>query len=97
MYNEDDWMNFRADAIEYVTQREVTLLKDWMTDIGYKYPIGYYRNISKRTMEIYSTRIGLLIGKAGVNVTKLEEMLKKEFHGKWKVKFIEIRGGFIGI
>ena len=46
-------------------------------------------------MEIYSTRVGVLIGKAGVNVDLLKEMLTDEFRGEWKVKFIEIRGGFV--
>ena len=97
MYDENEWMNFRAEAYEFNKNREETLLKEWMSNIDYKEPIGYYRNISQRTMEIYSTRIGALIGKAGTNVDKLEQMLSEEFRGDWKVRFVEIRGGFIGI
>ena len=55
------------------------------------------RSAWKKEMEIYSTRIGVLVGKAGVNVDKLEKMLSEEFKGKWKVKFVEIRGGFVNV
>lgn len=96
MYDED-WIHFRGEALEFNRNREETLLKAWLNEIGYKEPIGYYRNHSKRTMEIYSTRIGSLIGRAGSNVTKLKNMMEKEFHGKWEVEFFEIRGGFIGL
>ena len=99
MYDENDWLNFRAEAIEFNKNREETLLKKWLNEISYKYeePIGYYRNSWKKEMEIYSTRVGQLIGKAGVNVDKLEKMLSEEFRGKWKVKFFEIRGGFVNM
>lgn len=97
MYDENDWMNFRAEAIEFNKNREETLLKEWLNEIGYTEPVGYYRSAWKKEMEIYSTRIGALIGKAGVNVDKLEKMLSEEFRGKWKVKFFEIRGGFVNM
>lgn len=97
MYDENDWMNFRAEAIEFNKNSEATLLKEWLNEIGYTEQVGYYRNICKKEMEIYSTRIGALIGKAGVNVDKLEKMLSEEFRGKWKVKFVEIRGGFVNV
>lgn len=97
MYDENDWMNLRAEAIEFNKNREETLLKKWLNEIGYTELVGYYRNAWKKEMEIYSTRIGALVGKAGVNVDKLEKMLSEEFKGKWKVKFVEIRGGFVRI
>ena len=97
MYDENDWMNFRAEAIEFNKNREETLLKEWLNEIGYTEPVGYHRNICKKEMEIYSTRPGVLIGKAGVNVDKLEKMLSEEFKGKWKVKCVEIRGGFVNV
>lgn len=46
-------------------------------------------------MEIHTIRPGVLIGRAGVNVEKFEKILSDEFGGEWKVKFIEIRGGFV--
>lgn len=97
MCDELDWMRFREEAHKFNKNREETLLKKWLDNIGYKEPIGYYRDIVNKTMEIYSTRIGILIGKAGTNVDKLKEILTEEFRGEWKVKFVEIRGGFVNV
>lgn len=97
MYDEDGWLAFRADALEYMRNKEETLIKNWLNSICYKETVGYYRNSATKTMEIYSTRPGILIGKAGCHVEQLREMLTNEFHGEWKVKFIEIRGGFVNI
>lgn len=96
---DEDWENFRAEAHRYAKEREETLLKNWLDKIGYKdkEPIGYFRNVCNNTMEIYSRRVGVLIGRAGINVDELKKMLSEEFHGEWRVKFIEIRGGFVTI
>ena len=94
---ENDWENFRAEAHAYMKDKEETIIKKWLTDIKYTEPVGYYRNISEKVMEIYATRPGLLIGKAGVDVEKFRKMLNVEFGGEWKVKFVEIRGGFLQI
>lgn len=77
--------------------KEEAVIKKWLDEIGYKGPVGYYRKISDREMEIYTTRPGPLIGKAGVNVEKFKKMLSDEFRGEWKVKFVEIRGGFVNV
>lgn len=95
--DEDEFQILRGEALEYMKNLEESMLKRWLFEIGYNEPIGYYRNISSRTMEIYATRPGLLIGRAGVDVDKLKRMLTDEFHGEWKVKFIEIKGGIIDI
>ena len=97
MYNDKTWEEFRAMVLADVKEREEILLKKWLADIGYKGIIGYYRNAGMKTMEIYATDIGVLIGKTGVSINKLEKMLTAEFHGIWEIKFIEIRGGFINI
>lgn len=97
MFEELDWMLFREKAYKFNKNREESLLKRWLDNIGYKEPIGYYRDIVNRTMKIYSTRIGLLIGRGGTNTDNLKEMLTDEFKGEWKVEFIEIRGGFVNI
>ena len=96
---DEDWEEFRAEAHAYMKEKEETLIKNWLDKIGYKSkePIGYYRDAYKRTMEIYSTSRGKLIGRAGVNADELKKMMKEEFRGEWKVKFVEIRGGFVGI
>ena len=94
-----DWEELRAEAYAFMKDKEESLIKKWLDKIGYKgkEPVGYYRNSWKHEMEIYSTRVGQLIGKAGVNVDLLKKILKDEFRGEWKVKFIEIRGGFVNM
>ena len=93
------WEELRAEARAFMKEKEETLLKKWLNKIGYKdkEPIGYYRNERNKTMEIYSTRPGVLIGKAGICVDELKKMLADEFRGEWKVKFVEIRGGFVNM
>lgn len=93
--NNKSWEKFRGDCLVYAKEREETVLKKWLNEIGYAEPIGYYRGISDKVMEIYTIRPGVLIGRAGVNVEKFEKILSNEFGGEWKVKFIEIRGGFV--
>ena len=96
---DEDWEEFRAEVHAFMKDKEESLIKKWLEKIGYTYeePVGYYRNSWKNEMEIYSTRVGQLIGKEGVNVDLLEKMLKDEFRGEWKVKFVEVRGGFVQI
>ena len=47
-------------------------------------------------MEIYTKHPGVLIGKYGKDVKEFQDMLDEEYRGHWKVKFIEVRGGFMG-
>ena len=96
---DEDWENLRAEAHRYMKEKEENLLKNWLDKIGYKdkEPIGYFRNVCNNTMEIYSRRVGALIGRAGINVDELKKMLSDEFHGEWQIKFVEIRGGFVTI
>ena len=96
---DEGWEAFRAEVHAFMKDKEESLIKKWLEKIGYTYkePVGYYRNSWKNEMEIYSTRVGQLIGKAGVNVDLLEKMLKDEFRGEWKVKFVEVCGGFVQI
>lgn len=95
--DEDSFQVFRGEALEYMKNLKESILKKWLTEIGYKEPIGYDINISNKTLEIYATRPGLLIGKAGTGVDKIKKMLSDEFRGEWHVKFTEIRGGIISI
>lgn len=94
MYDES-WEVTRSEVHAFMKDKEETVIKKWLNEIGYTEPVGYYRNIFNREMEIYTTRPGVLIGKAGVNVEKFKKMLSDEFYGEWKVKFVEIRGGFV--
>ena len=97
MHNEEAWQNFRSEALEYMSNKEKSVIKKWLDKIGYTDPVGYYRDSLNKTMIIYAQRIGCLIGKAGINVIDFEKMLSEEFYGEWKVSFVEIRGGFVNV
>lgn len=88
---------YRGSALKELRDVEESLIKKWLNKIGYKEPVGYYRNPCTKELEIYTTRPGILIGKAGTNVKELKKMLSEEFFGEWKVKFVEIRGGFVNV
>lgn len=96
-YDEEAWQEFRGECLTYVKNWERSVVEKWLNQIGYKEPVGYFRNRFTREMEIYTTRPGVLIGKAGATVKQFEKMLSEEFHGEWKVRFIEIRGGFANV
>lgn len=96
-YAEMAWQKVREEALAFNEDIEKSLIKKWLNEINYTEPIGYFRNSWKREMEIYATRPGLLIGKAGAHINKLKIMLTEEFGGEWEIKLIEIRGGFVGI
>ena len=96
-HDEDAWNEFRSTMLNEAIYEEECILKGWLDRIGYDDPIGYYRNSWDSTMEIYARKIGSLIGKAGVHVQELEEILFKRYGVRYKVKFIEIRGGFINV
>ena len=81
----------------YTKNRIETVLKNWLDKLGRTDPIGYYLNYSDHTLEIYTTIPGKLIGRAGVNVDDLKQMMVDEYHSNWNVRFIEIRGGFLNV
>lgn len=99
MFDDEAWQRMREEALEFMRNKEETLLKTWLENIGYKRkePIGYYLSYYHRTMEIYTTRPGILIGRAGIHVEQLKKMLSDDFYGEWNVKFIEISGGFVNV
>lgn len=97
MYD-DSWEDFRESMLEYSKNRLETLIKVWLNDIGLgNITLGYYMDVYNEILEIYTTNPGWLIGASGVNVQKLEKTLLEEYHRNYKVKFIEIRGGFLSI
>ena len=99
--DEDEWLKFRGEALEYAHNKQEALVKKWLDNIGYtkryKEPIGYYLNYLHQTMEIYAFRPAVLVGVEGVHLAELKKMLSEEYNGKWNVKFIEVRGGFITV
>lgn len=96
-YDEDSWQKFREESIVYAENRQQTVLTEWLDKIGYTEPIGYYLDTYHNVMEIYATRIGVLVGKGGINVEELTKMLFEEYGRKFEVKFVEIRGGFVNV
>lgn len=96
-YDEESWQQFRGECLRIAREREEAVIEKWLKQISYKEPVGYYRNSLDHEMEIYTTRPGVLIGKAGTTIREFEMMLSEEFHGEWKVKLIEIRGGFANL
>ena len=97
MYSYESWEKFRGEYLEYMRNKEDTLVKKWLYSINYTEPVGYHINIGRQEIEIYATKVGVLIGRAGVGVDKLKEILSEEFNGEWNVKFIEIRGSFVNV
>ena len=93
--NMKSWEEARIDAIASIRKREDDIMRNWISELGYKDAIGYFFNYSDKTLEIYATRPGVLIGKAGVNINKLRDVLKEEFVKEWSIKFVEIRGSMI--
>lgn len=93
--SDDDWTDFRESMFKEAKEREESIIKRWLSKIGCKDTVGYYCNIIDRTMTIYTTSPGRLIGKHGLNVEEFKIMLSEEFGGEWRVLFIEIRGGFV--
>lgn len=95
-YEEDEWMEFRAQCNELVHNEHKKLIEDWCAECKVTTPVGYY-NDHKGTLTIYTDSPGYLIGYKGEKISKFEETLSKEFHKPYKVKFVEVRGGFVNI
>ena len=94
---DEEFQEFRARALNLARKTEEIVMTKWLTEIGYNHndPVGYFRNYNTMEMEIYTTCPGQLIGRAGVGVDKLKKLMLEEFFAEWKVKFIEVRGGFV--
>lgn len=91
------WEDFRAKMQRLVKDEEESVLKNWLSEIGYTEPVGYHRDLSDVEFILYTTKVGCLIGKAGVNIRRFETMLSEKYGGEWKVKVFEIRGGFVNV
>lgn len=95
-YDEDEWMEFRAQCLEFEYNRHKEIIEKWCKECNVTTPVGYdddYRG----TLTIYTNRPGYLIGKGGEKVRKFEEAYSKEFRKPYKVKFVEIRGGIVNL
>lgn len=96
-FDDEAFLEMRAEAHEFMKNKEESALKRWLESIGFKGTVGYYFNLSDNVVEIYTTRPGVLIGKAGSGVEAFIQILNEEFRGDWGVRFKEIRGDFVSI
>lgn len=94
--DELDWMEFRAKAARYEQERNRKLIEVWCKECGVTTPVGY-ENDHDGVMTIYTDKPGLLIGRGGEKVNKFHKALKREFNRDYKVKLVEIRGGFANL
>lgn len=94
---DEAWEELRWECHKFMKEKEEFVIKRWLSTMNYTRPVGYYMDRYNKTMEIFTTTPGILIGKAGVNIDEFKRMLSEEFHGEWKVKLIEVRGGFVNI
>ena len=96
----ESWEQFRSECIKFARERDETVIKKWLDSIGFTEPVGYYMASWKNKIEIYTTRPGMLIGKAGIHIQEFKRMLAEEYgeyHGEWNVEFVEIKGGFVNV
>lgn len=91
----DEFQKFRDDCMAFSRKAEKSVIEEWLKKIDYKEPVGYACSLSDRVMTIYTTRPGVLIGKAGNSVREFEAMLTDLFCGIWTVKFVEVKGNFV--
>lgn len=94
---ENEWQQFRGEALEFMRNLETKLIEDWCAECKVTTPVGYYFNWSKKVVTIYTDRPGYLIGVKGSKVEQFKVAVEKEFHMPFKVEFVEIRGGFANV
>jgi len=93
--DEFDWMQMREEASNYVRNKNTKILNNWCAEAHVTSPIGYYNDYE--TLTVFTDSPGKLIGKAGTLIEKYKAEFNEEFHGDYKIKFVEIRGGFANI
>ena len=93
--DDDKWMQEREDALNYIQGKNVKILNAWCAEAHVTSPVGYYNDYE--TITIFTDKPGWLIGKAGTLVEKYKTLFNEEFHKDYKIKFIEVQGGFANI
>lgn len=97
MYNEDEFQIMRAEALEYISNKNRKLLEEWCKEINYTKPLGFYNDIVNHTITLYVKYPGSIIGPQGKHIEILREKLKEEFSYNYNIKIEEVRGGFINL
>ena len=95
--DEIEWQQFRGKALEFMRNLETKLIEDWCAECKVTTPVGYYFNMSKKVVTIYTDRPEYLIGMKGSKVRQFEAAVEKELRIPHKVEFVEIRGGFANV
>lgn len=96
MYD-DSFEEMRSEALNYCANKNKVIIENWCKDCGMNEPVGYYNDLSKHELTIYTTRCGVMIGKAGKHIDTVREVLKEEFGRDYDIKFVEIRGDIVNI
>jgi hypothetical protein len=97
MMTENEWQQFRGEALEFMRNLETKLIEDWCAECKVTTPVGYYFNMYKKVVTIYTDRPGYLIGMKGSKIKQFEAAVEKELRMPYKVEFVEIRGGFANV
>jgi ribosomal protein S3 len=88
-----DFREQMGEILEDIHYKTKKIINEWCNESGIQEPVGYYKNPTTEEWEIYTTRPGFMIGRAGVIVDKYRELLNEEFYCDYNIKFIEIKGG----
>lgn len=92
---EDNWMQFREESMNYIKNLHSNALKKYVNEIDFKDTFAYEFNCRNNTFTIYTRKPGIWIGKGGVGVDRLKQILSEELKRDCKVEFKEIRGEFV--
>ena len=93
--NTNEWIKTREDCLEYVKNLHENALKKYLDEIGFKDIFAYEYSYSENKFTIYTRKPGVWIGKYGVGVKLLKEILAREVKEDCNVEFKEIRGKFV--
>lgn len=94
MYD-DSFERFRGECLEYNHNKNCNMIEEWCKEAGVTSPVGYYNELEKHIITIYTNKPGYLIGMGGCLVNKFKKRLCEQFYAnEYEVKFVEIRGGF---
>ena len=91
---DEEFEEMRAELRKYMQDTNRKLIENWCKEAKYTRPVGYYNDL-RGTMTIYAEYPGHLIGRTGIYINKFKEVLKKEFHKDYEVRFEEIRGEIV--
>lgn len=94
---DDDFERMREEALEYHDNKNKVIIENWCKECGMNEPVGYYNDLSKNELTIYTTRCGIMIGKAGKHIDNVRTVLNEEFHRNYDIKFVEIKGRIVNI